>query len=412
MNNTPRKRRWRWILLVIVALAAVLVVRGMNMSIEVKTDTAKKQLLQLTVTGTSTGTIKSDTEVKVTAQRIGRVSAIHVVEGDKVTKGEVLAELDPEEAVLTRNQAEATLARSKAQLAELESSYEALKAETDAAIARTSSTFKDAKSRFDRYTGLFDKGFVSKDELDSARTAYETAKAEYESAQSGESRLAASNSEIAGQQAAIREANEAYGLAKLNYDYSLLKSPIDGIVTSLPVKLGETVMAGSLVAEVIATESLYVEAFVDEADVGKVKLGQEVDITMDAYPGRSLHGEVYMISPVVLGEKHETRTFEVRTRIKEDVVLKPGMSADVEVIVGREPDALAVPSQAVIERDGGHFVYEVEGSKAHLKKVKIGRYNWTLTEIVEGLTEGARIITNPDVKGLEDGARVKVEKKQ
>jgi len=113
----------------------------------------------------------------------------------------------------------------------------------------------------------------------------------------------------------------------------------------------------------------------------------------------------------VLGEKHETRTFEVRTRVvDEDVDLKPGMSADVEIVVGKAEDTLAVQSQAVIERDGKRFVYVKDGSRARLREVKTGLFSWTLTEITDGLRASEEVIITPDVKGLKDGVRVEVKK--
>jgi RND family efflux transporter MFP subunit len=404
-----RGKKWIWALIAVLVVG-FLIFRGMGKAVEVRTERAKKQLLELTVTATATGTVKSDTEVKITAQRSGRISTINVVEGDAVRKDDIIVELDPTEANINLKKAQASLAKVEAMLKELGASYDALKAEVVASIERTSSMLQDSRSRHERYGELSEKGFISKDELDTARTGYEVAKAEHEAALSGKAKLSALESEIEAQEAAVKESQEALRLAELSYSYSFLKASIDGIVTSVPVKLGERTTEGYLVAEMIAIESLYVEAFIDEADVGKVKDDQEVYITMDAFPGKTFHGKVYMISPVVLGERHETRTFEARTRVEEDVELKPGMSADIEVVVGREENTLSVPSQAVFERNGKHFAYVVEGTKARLREVQTGLFNWTLTEITAGLKETEEVIVSTDVEGLEDGVRVKIKK--
>ncbi len=406
---SPRSKKWIFVLLG-VFIVGLIIVRGMNKAVEVRTELAKRQLLELTVTATATGTVKSDTEVKITAQRAGRISSINVVEGDTVRKDDIIVELDPTEANINLKKAQASLLKAQAMLKELRASYDALEAEVSASIERTSSRLQDARSRYERYSDLSEKGFISKDELDNARTEFDVAKAEHEAALSGKARLSALESEIEGQEASVKESQEVLRLAELSYGYSSLKAPIDGIVTSVPVKLGERTIEGYLVAEMIATESLYVEAFIDEADVGRVKNGQEVYLTMDAFPGKTFHGKVYMISPVVLGERHETRTFEARTRVEEDVELKSGMSADIEIVVGREENTLSVPSQAVVERNGKHFIYVVEDSKARLREVRMGLFNWTLTEITEGLKENEEVILSTDVKGLEDGVRVKVYK--
>lgn len=348
-----------WFILAILFLAAFFFLEKTFSSVKVKTYSVKKQEFLITVTATSTGTIKSDKEVKITAQRTGKIEKLFVEEGHIVKPGSMIVELDADEASLNLKIAQASL---------------------DKAIA----VQKETESRLKRFIELKEKGFVSQGEVDSVLREYDVAKA------------------------ALIEAENSLSLAKLNYDYSFIKSPINGVVTSKPVELGETVTKGALIANVVSTEALYIEAFIDEADVGKVKKGQEVHITMDAYPEQVFTGEIYMISPVVLGGKQETRTFETRTRFKEKgVVVKPGMSADIEIIVERAEDVLTVPSQAIIERNGKKNIFVKSDSKARLVPIEIGRFNWTYTEVLKGINEGDAIIISPDVQGLADGKRIK-----
>ena len=238
-------------------------------------------------------------------------------------------------------------------------------------------------------------------------------KASLESAIAAKSRITAQTEEIKAQEAAVREAESSLSLAKLNHDYSFIKSPISGVVISRPVKVGETTVTGSLkgalVAHVVSMDDLYIEAFIDEADVAKVKLRQQANITMDAYQGNIFKGEIYMISPVVLGGKQETRTFEVRTRLKEkQIIIKPGMSADAEIIVDNIKNALVVPSHALMEKKTAKkFVFIKKGSTAKLIPVETGQFNWNFTEITSGVKEGDTVIINPDATGLADGRRVK-----
>lgn len=399
-----------WLLLLLTGVIAFFVLRGMYSKVEVKTVPVERRDFEVTVTATATGTIKSDDEVKVSAQRAGRVSKLHVVEGDTLKKGDPVAELDPEEASIGLELAEATLQRTKAALDEALAAYEPLRAEVEASIQKAEATLKDAEENVKRHRGLLEKGYIPKSELDRADRDYEIARASLDSALAGRGQLKAKAEEITARKAAVKEADKSLALSRLNYEYSFLKTPISGIVTSVPVKVGETVMMGAVVASMIAMESLYVESFVDEADVDKVKEGQEVMITMDAYPEQTFKGVVYMISPVVTGGRLEARTFEVRTRFKDnDMVLKSGMSADVEIVVGRVRNVLVLPAQAVIERDGKKLVYVNEDSRARLREIKTGLSTWTTTEVVSGLKEGEEVVITVDAPGLKEGKMLKAE---
>ena len=150
----------------------------------------------------------------------------------------------------------------------------------------------------------------------------------------------------------------------------------------------------------VSMDDLYIEAFIDEADVAKVKLRQQANITMDAYQGNVFKGEIYRISPVVLGGKQETRTFEVRTRLKEkQIIIKPGMSADVEIIVDNINNALVVPSHAVMEKNGKSLSLLERVLPQKLVPVETGQFNWNFTEITSGVKEGDTVIINPDAQG-------------
>lgn len=357
------KRLSFWFFVAAVFFMSFFVLKRIFNAVEVKVLPATRQELTITVTATSTGTIKSEREMKITAQRAGRVSRLFVEEGDVVGPGSKIAELDTEEAYMNLQMAQASMDKAKAILNETE-------------------------TRLKRLSELREKGYISQIDMDSVRRENDVANA------------------------ALREAKNSLSLAKLNYDYSFIKSPINGVITSRPVKLGETAAKGALVVNIVSTEALYIEAFIDEADVARVEPGQEVNISMDAYQGKIFKGEVYMISPVVLGGKQETRTFEARTRFREKgPLIKPGMSADIEIIADRVKDAIVVPSQAIIERDSRKYVYVKKGSEAVLTNVGTGRFNWSFTEIISGLKDGDVVITNPDVSGLADGKRVKEAKK-
>ncbi len=401
------KRFSFWTFVAVALLVGYFVFKQATASIPVRTETVKRQNIDITVTATSTGTIKSDDEIQIAAQRPGRISALYVEEGDIVKDKDPIAEIDPAEAKINRDLARASYTKARAYLKQMRAANKALSVEVESVIEGTRATLDDIEEKYRNYTELREKGFVSQMEFNELKSRYEVARTEHEAALARRNTLQAKKQEIAAQQAAVEEAGSNLELAELNYGYSFMNAPSAGVITSRPVTLGQTVISGEPLAVLMSTDSLYIEAFVDEADVSKVVLGQSVDITMDAYPDRVFQGEVYRISPVVLGGKLENRTFEVRTRIREkDVTVKPGMSADVEIVVQSESNVLVVPSQAVIIKEDGRYVYLQEDNRARLVPVTVGLSDWTNTQVLSGIEEGDEVVTTPDVPGLQDGVRI------
>ncbi len=405
-----RKRKKAFLLVLTIALiiVAIFIMRNYFNSVKVKSGVVNRHRLDITVTATSTGTIKSDNEAKITAQRTGRITRLNIEEGDTVKAGQIVAELESEEALYNMRLAEATLGKTKFILEQMKASYESMRVNIEKDIEKARAVLTEVDSRRKRILELKERGYVTDMDVDMVQKEYEVARANLDAALASRETLKAKLSEIKAQEEVVKEAANSFNLAKLKYDYSFIKSPITGVITSRPVRIGEGVNNGSLIATVVSTESMYIEALIDEADVAKVRVGEIVNITMDSYPGKVFKGEVYRISPVVLGGKQETRTFEVRVRLKErDILIKPGMSADIEIIVESIPDVLAVPAQAVIERNGKKYVYVIRGSKAILTPIEVGRFNWTFYEVLSGISEGEKVILNPEVEGLKDGARIK-----
>lgn len=327
---------------------------------EVKGVSVKRQNLEITVTATSTGIVKSDVEVNITAQRTGKIAKLYIEEGDRIKAGDLIAELDISEV-------KANLKKAKADIK---------KAEVD---------LNNAGIEYKRKDPLFKEGLVTQQDLDNAQKLLSIAEAELEMAKA------------------------AADVAQLQYDYSFLRTPVSGVVSERRVDVGDTAAPGPVIASVVDPHNLYIKAPIDEADISSVRLGQTVKITMDAYPEKIFYGKVIKISPIVLGVKQEARTFEIRVSIPDDgIVLKPGMSADTEIVTGEAKNTLVVPSQAIIEKGTEKIVYVSEGGRAKQKKVKIGIYNWNFTEIKEGIAEGEKIIITPDKPGFKEGVRVKI----
>lgn len=345
--------------------------------VPVKAMELKRGDLKITVTATATGTVKAEDEEKISAQRTGRIIKLNIEEGDYVKKGDIIAELESQEAEAYVRQMEAAFRSSEAR------------------VAQAKANLYDAERTLRRMKNLYKDGLISAEALDNAQKNYDVSLSLYESA-------------IAN----LKEVRASLDTARIQYEYSFIKAPITGVISQRPVEIGETVLIGSHIATVIKPERLYVKATIDEVDAERVSLNQPVIITLDAFPGRTFDGKVIRISPIVLGVKQETRTFEVRVGFNvEEKRIKPGMSADIEIVTDTLKNVIYVPAHTVIERKGEKMVYTVEGGRAKLIPVEIGTVTWNYIEIKQGLKEGDIIIMNPDSPELKDGSKVKLEEK-
>lgn len=322
--------------------------------------------LRVIVNATTTSTVKSENEVTLSAQRTGRVTRLPVKEGDRVNAGTLIARLDlTEESVQSEN-----------------------------ALKQSKATFEEAEKNLRRMEDLFSKGMVSQQDLDAVRRAYDISQSQYR----------ASTEDV-----------------RVRQGYSIIRAPFDGVIANKFTEVGELLLPGKQIVTMVDPERTYVLSTIDEVDVGRLRTGLPVAITVDAFPGERFDGVIRRISPIVSGGKLETRTADVWISfLKRSPQIKPGMSADVEILVATLENVLSVPSQAVIDRDGKKQVYVVSGSAvlpgktytANLRPVEIGETNWSYTEITGGLPQGAYVITTPEVEGLKDGSKVRIEQQE
>lgn len=349
----------------VLAAAVIVLVALLSGSkpVPVKVLELKPGELRVIVNATTTSTVKSEYEVTLSAQRTGRVVALPVREGDRVKAGGLIARLDlAEESVQTGN----VLAQSKA-------------------------TYEEAEKLFKRSEELFAKGMISQQDLDAARRSYEVARSQHDAAKED---------------------------ARVKRDYSVIRAPFNGVVSRKYTEVGELLLPGKQLVTLVDPDRIYVLATVDEVDVGRLRLDQPVTVTVDAFPGEKFEASIRRISPIVSGGKLETRTADVWIYFaKRDSRIKPGMSADIEVLVTTLRDVLAVPSQAIVEREGKKQVYVAAGkglasgdrAEVLLRPVEIGESNWISTEVRKGLTAGELVVTTPEAVGLKSGVKVRIE---
>ncbi len=413
-------RRVTWALLlvavVVAAGAGTAVYLSRRGEVPVRVFTLKREDMIISVSATATGTVESEAEVSVRAEVSGRILRLLVDEGDRVARGQVVAELDPQEVDAQLALARAELATAGARLEEEQAGVSVLRERIRTKIEETRATRDRTAKDLERMHALHAEGAIARQQVDQAQAEFDVAVAGHEAAVADRNQLTVKEHQVSAARAAVGQREAQIRVLEVQRARMSLRSPIAGLVTRRFANEGEvvglgggsTVTLGGPMFILVDVARLYVRATVDEFDARRVRLDQEARVTLDAFPGRTLRGRVYKISPAVSGERQEARTFTIRVSPEEGKeLLKPGMSADVEVIVARRPGALFVPTQALLEREGRKRVYLVADGAARITAVKVGESNWSFTEILEGLREGDQVVVNPDTAGLTDGARVR-----
>ena len=305
----------------------------------------------------ATGNLNPVISVQVGSQISGMVKELHADFNSVVKKGQLIARIDPETYEAKVKQAQGDLDSAKA--AALNAQRSVPRAEADLAnaranVARAKVMVQDGLVKRDSRTALYQEGGVSKEELDTAQATYDAAVASHEAAAAGQ-RSAEAGLEVAKAQLEAAKAQVALKQAALdqtNVDLknTYIRAPVDGTVVSRNVDVGQTV-AASLQAPTLFVigqdlTKMQVDTNVDEADIGRVVLDQRVTFTVDSYPGQTFPGRVMQIrqSPQVI---QNVVTYDVVVAVENpELKLKPGMTANVRILVARKEDALVVPNAA------------------------------------------------------------------
>jgi HlyD family secretion protein len=321
----------------------------------------------------ATGKIQPLAKVEIKSKASGIVKKLYVDYGDHVKEGQMLAELD-------REQLEAAVREARANLLSAEAASEG-------------PDLPFLKSALERARKLYADGLIAPQVLDDADKAY----------QLGLNKQTAAKSQAAVSRAEVEKARAALERYQTDLRYATIVSPMDGLVLSRDVEVGDAVSSilvlgsqATLVMTLGDVSEVYVLGKVDEADIGRVYLGQRARIVVESFKDKSFDGKVTKISP--LGkEKDNVTTFEVRVSIQNpDGKLRTNMTANAEVILEEKKNVLTVPESAVVYDKERKPSIEVPDPKATGGKrkvpVKLGISNGVKTEVAEGLRQGDRIV--------------------
>jgi len=321
---------------------------------------AKMMDLPAQILATGAVTPRVGAEVPVGPRISGTLKKLYVQIGDVVKKGQVLGEIDARDLQSNVNSAQASLAAAKAAAVYADANYNRLKA-------------------------LLPKGYVAQDQVDVAK-------------QNLDSDLAA-----------ISRAQAQLDYAGIQYSYATVKAPIDGIVESVATQEGSTVAASfnaPTFVTLIDLKRLEVDAFVDEVDIGGVKVGQKASFTVDAFPDKVFTGAVEAIQPQAIIQDNVVN-YDVIIGIQDafENMLRPKMTASVTIALDSQKGVLVIPAKAVKHEGGKAFVMvpDANGKGTVQRPVTLGRESGDFVHVKAGLSAGDKVLVAGNGRGSETG---------
>ena len=342
----------------------------------------------------ATGKIEPLAKVEIKSKASGIIKELFVEVGDRVRQGQVLGELDKEELRARVREARANLQAAEANGEAAQAAYEKNKIEAEGPDVPF------FERSFERAKKMLADGLIAQAALDEAEKNFYLARNRQLAAQRN---VLVTKAEVERAKAQVAQARAALERAEEDLRNSTIVSPMDGIVLSRDVEVGDAVSSililgsqATLVMTLGDVSEVYVKGKVDEADIGKVYLGQPARIVVESFKDKQFLGKVTKISPMGV-EKDNVTTFEVRVSIQNPSgELKANMTANAEIILEEHQNVLLIPETAIIyNRERNTFVEVPDpGAKAGMRKIEIqtGISNGIKTEVVAGLKEGAQVV--------------------
>lgn len=409
-----KKSKLKWIIISVLGLIALIFIysaffkKSDDAILVTTTKVARKTIIQKV---SAVGNIKPETEVKISSETSGELIFLGVKEGDTVSVGQILARIKPDIIETQLKQQEAALDAAKMD------------------IEFQSANVEQTKSLFKRTKDLFEKEFASKQDLENAKANYDKAQSQYQ----------ASLARLAQSQASLSQ-------IKRSADRTTIYSPINGVVTSLAVELGEKILGtaqfqGTEIMKVADLNVMNAVVEVDENDIILLKKGDLTNIEIDAFKDRKFKGYVLEIGHSAIvsgtGTQDQTTNFQVKVRLTDyDRKIRPGMSCEVKIETETRENVISVPLGAVTVRASAPhpsrpgeanvkkeneevekitptpIVFVRDKDKAILRKVEVGISDDGYIEVLSGLKEGEEIISSPYAaisKELSNLSKIKIE---
>ena len=396
-KNGRRRRRWIWVAVVLIAICGaffgVKAAFKPNHQID-PSKLAKIERGDIARSVVATGKIQPRSKVDVKSKASGIIKKLLVDYGEFVHQGQVLAELDKEELQARLREAKAVLLAAQASEESSQATFERNKVEAEGP------DLPFLKIAMERARKLHQDGLIAKSLLEDADKAYQLG---LNRQMTGLRNLAVARADMARSKAQVAQARAGLERAEEDLRNSTIVSPMDGLVLSRPVEVGDAVSSilvlgsqATLIMTLGDVGDVYVLGKVDQADIGRVYMGQRARIVVESFKDRKFEGQVTKISPLGV-EKDNVTTFEVRVSIRNPGgQLKANMSANAEIIMEEKHNVLLVAESAILYDKDRKPSVEIPApeSKTGRNKiaVQIGISNGVKTELMAGLKEGQQVI--------------------
>lgn len=342
----------------------------------------------------SVGSLFPLDEVTVSSEVEGRVEQVLVDVGDHVAAGQTIVKVVQTELQLTLEQQRASLQQARARLGLSEKGEDLRDVRSAPEVKKAAADLADAEQKYLRAKTLFEQGLLPKQSFDEAESRHNASRAAYD----------LSVQAVENLRAQLAQSKAATSLAQKKVGDSMIRAPFAGQVKERSVTQGQYLKVQTPVMVIVNIDPLRVRLQVPEKMAAWVKTGQEVTVSVEAFPGRAFTGKITRINPSV---NQQTRAFEVEALIdNRESLLKPGFFVKATIPSSVVVDALIIPQEALLYVYGVYKVFVIDGNTLKEREVKIGERTGDEVEIVEGLAVGDRVALATKGQELKEGAIV------
>ncbi|MYZ52388.1 efflux RND transporter periplasmic adaptor subunit [Malikia spinosa] len=347
----------------------------------------------------ASGRVRTPERVELASQITARVSAIMVREGDTVSAGQLLLQLDPDEWQASVEQARASMAQAESRLRQISESSLPLAEQT---LRQAQANARQTARHHQRVSELVTNGFYSPAQLDDVELARDVAASQLQAAQIQVSNHSQDGSEVRLARSNVDQARAALAVAQARLDHATLRAPVAGQVLTRHAESGATVQPGKLLLTLAPDVDTELTAQIDEKNFGLLALGQRARVSADAYPSESFDARVSYIAPSIDAQRGSV---EIRLAVPQaPAYLRHDMTVSIDIEAAQRPDALSVPCDSLRDIAGMPWVMAVRDNRTVRQAVRLGLRGSGRCEVVDGLKAGEAVLVAGDQ--VSEGRRV------